>query len=150
MTKFRTVLVQYAAWSALSLGTLLPAQAQDLPTDAQLQAAFGTMYNRLGLIEYCADKGFATAADVVNTRRMVDATVAGMTVEDAAREQEHIGRRGNIVGPQLIGLLDISNPSRPEVVPEGQTMSLANNARAQKSSERELCRQMAAQVQPAP
>jgi hypothetical protein len=131
-------------------GTIVPVRAQDLPTDAQLQAAFGTLYNRLGLMEYCADKGLSTPADVANTRRMVDVTVAGLTVEDPTRTQQDIGRRGYIVGPQSIGLLDMSNPARPEVVLEGQTMSLADNARAQKSSERALCRQMAAQVQPLP
>jgi hypothetical protein len=131
-------------------GTIVPVLAQDLPTDAQLQAAFGTLYNRLGLMEYCADKGFSTPVDVANTRRMVDVTVAGLKVEDTTRAQQDIGRRGDIVGPQSIGLLDMSNPARPEVLLEGQTMSLAGNARAQQSSERALCRQMAAQVEPLP
>jgi hypothetical protein len=151
LSRFHTVLVKRATFCLLASATLVgSAQAQDLPTDAQLQAAFGTVYNHLGLMEYCAAKGFATATDVANMRRMVDATIAGMTVEAAARAQEDIGRRGDIVGPQFIGLLDSSNPARPELVPEGQTMSLADNARAQKSSERALCGLMAAQVEPLP
>ena len=124
------------------------AQAQDLPTDAQMQAAFGTAYNHLGLMEYCAAKGFARSADVANTRRMVDATVVGMDVTAAARAQEAAGQHGNIVGKQLIGLMQSDNPAHPEMVPDRQTMSLADNARAQKTSERTLCRQMAAQVAP--
>ncbi len=127
-----------------------PALAQDIPTDTQVQQAFGTVYNHLGLIEYCAAKGFATAADVANARKSVDATTGGMSVGAAARAQEAVGRRGDIVGKQIIGLMDASNPARPEVVPEGRTMSLADNARSQKSSERTLCQQMAAQVEPLP
>jgi hypothetical protein len=128
---------------ALALG---PSQAQELPTDQQLQTAFGSVYNHLGLMEYCMGKGFAAAVDVANTRKSVVATIAGMTVTPAAFAQQAVGRRGNIVGPQVIGLMDSSNPARPEEVREGQTMSLADNARAQKSSERTLCRQMAEQA----
>ena len=124
------------------------AAAQDMPTDAQIQAAFGTVYNHLGLMEYCAAKGFATAADVANTRKVVAATIAGMEVSAAAHAQEAIGRRGQIVGKQLIGLMDLDNPAHPEMVLDGQNMSLADSARAQKISERKLCGQMAAQVAP--
>ena len=127
-----------------------PAAAQDLPSDAQIQQAIGTAYNHLGLIEYCADKGFATTADVANMRKMVGAVSAGLSAGAAARAQEAVGRRGVIVGSQIIGLMDASNPARPEVVPEGRRMSLADNARAQKSSERTLCGQMAEQVAPLP
>ena len=126
------------------------AVAQDLPTDALVQAAFGATYNHLGLMEYCAAKGFATAADVANTRKMVDAVTRGITVGAAARAQEAVGKGGIIVGEQIIGLMDSSNPARPEVVPAGRTMSLADNARAQKTSERVLCGQMADQVAPLP
>lgn len=124
--------------------TFAPLHAQDLPTDEQLQAAFGASYNHLGLMEYCVDKGFAKFDDVVNARRTVAAIVAGMDVSAGTRAQQEIGRRGDIVGPQVIGLMG-SNPAHPEAVPEGQTMSLADNARAQKSSERILCKQMAEQ-----
>lgn len=81
---------------------------------------------------------------------MIDVTIAGLKVEAMALAQEEIGRRGDIVGPRFIGLMDPSNPARPEVVPEGRTMSLADNARTQKSSQRTLCKQMAAQVEPMP
>lgn len=128
---------------ALSLG---PLQSQELPTDQQLQTAFGSVYNHLGLIEYCMNKGFATAVDVANTRKSVDATIAGMAVSPSALAQQAVGRQGDIVGPQIIGLMDSSNPARPEEVREGQTMSLFDNARAQQSSERILCRQMAEQA----
>lgn len=142
--------IGFAICAVASSALSSEVQAQELPTDAQLQMAFGTVYNHLGLMEYCASKGFASAADVANTRKMVDVTIAGMKVEAMALAQEEIGRRGEIVGPQFIGLMDSSNPARPEVVPEGRTMSLADNARAQKSSERTLCTQMAAQVEPMP
>ncbi|WP_174291997.1 hypothetical protein [Sphingomonas bacterium] len=135
-----------AAWGSISA----PAAAQDLPTDAQVQAAFGATYNHLGLMEYCAAKGFATAADVANTRKMVDAVTRGITVGAAARAQETVGEGGTIIGEQVIGLMDSSNPARPEVVPAGKTMSLADNARVQKTSERVLCGQMAAQGAPLP
>jgi len=128
---------------ALSLG---PVQAQELPTDRQLQMVFGALCNRLGLMEYCMDAGLAKAVDVANTRRSVVATIAGMTVTPAAVAQQATGRRGYIVGPQIIGLMDSSDPVRPEEVPEGQVMSLADHARAQKSTERTLCRQMADQA----
>jgi hypothetical protein len=147
MQRFRTALSERMAAAilagALALG---PLQAQELPTDKQLQTAFGSVYNHLGLMEYCMGKGFATAVDVANTRKSVVATIAGMTVTPAALAQQAVGRRGDIVGPQVIGLMDSSNPARPEEVHEGQTMSLADNARAQKSSERTLCRQMAEQA----
>ncbi len=124
------------------------SKAQDFPTDAQVQAAFATAYNHLGLMEYCASKQYATAADVANSRKVVAVTVAGMTVSAAARAQEVAGHQGRILGKQLIGLMDPDNPAHPEMVPEGQVMSLADNARAQKTSERELCGQMAAQAAP--
>ncbi len=132
------------AWDACA-GT---ASAQELPTDAQMQAAFGTAYNHLGLMEYCVGHGYAHAGDVANTRRMVEATVAGMDVSAAARGQQAVGQRGFVIGEQLVGRMDPGNPSHPEMVPAGRTMSLADNARAQKTSVRELCAQMAAQVAP--
>jgi hypothetical protein len=147
MQRFRTALARRTTAAilagALALG---PLQAQELPTDQQLQTAFGSVYNHLGLMEHCMGKGFATAVDVANTRKSVVATIAGMTVTPKAFAQQAVGRRGDIVGPQVIGLMDSSNPARPEEVREGQTMSLADNARAQKSSERTLCRQMAEQA----
>ncbi|MBD8701980.1 hypothetical protein IFT54_19410 [Sphingomonas sp. CFBP 13714] len=147
MQRFRTALARRTTAAilagALALG---PLQAQELPTDQQLQTAFGSVYNHLGLMEHCMGKGFATAVDVANTRKSVVATIAGMTVTPKAFSQQAVGRRGDIVGPQVIGLMDSSNPARPEEVREGQTMSLADNARAQKSSERTLCRQMAEQA----
>ena len=147
MLEFRTALASLAA-TAILAATLShgPLQAQELPTDHQLQMAFGSVYNHLGLMEYCMAKGFANAVDVANTRRSVVATVAGMTVTPAALAQQAVGRRGDIVGPQVIGLMNSSSSARPEEVREGQTMSLADNARAQKSSERMLCRQMADQA----
>lgn len=151
MIGFRIDVAIRAAGCAIASAAFVSAShAQELPTDAELQMAFGTVYNHLGLMEYCASKGFAGAVDIANTRKMVDVTIAGMSVDAAARAQEDVGRRGDIVGPQFIGLLDSSNPARPEVVPAGRIMSLANNARAQKLSERTLCAQMAAQVEPLP
>lgn len=123
-----------------------PSQAQELPTDDQLQAAFGAVYNRLGLMEYCQTKGFSDASDVANTRRMVAATLKGMSITAAALEKQELGRRGDIVGPQVIGLMGSGIPARPEEVLDGRTMSLADNARAQNTSERVLCRQMAEQA----
>jgi hypothetical protein len=145
--RFRTVL--YGRMTAAILTATLavsPLKAQELPTDQQLQAAFGAVYNHLGLMEYCRGKGFATDVDVANTRKSVVAAIAGMTVGPAMLALQGVGRRGDIVGPQVIGLMDSTNPARPEEVREGQTMSLADNARAQKSSERTLCRQMAEQA----
>jgi fructose-specific component phosphotransferase system IIB-like protein len=74
------------------------------------------------------------------------ATLQGMSVMAAAREKQEIGRRGDIVGPQIIGLMGSGNAAGPEEVLEGQTISLADNARAQNTSERVLCRQMAEQT----
>ena len=147
MQRFRTVL--YGRMTAAILTGALavgPLKAQELPTDQQLQAAFGAVHNHLGLMEYCMGKGFATDVDVANTRKSVVAAIAGMTVGPAMLALQVVGRRGDIVGPQLIGLMDSSNPARPEEVREGQTMSLADNARAQNSSERVLCKQMAEQA----
>ena len=140
-------LAERIACSALvcTLG-VAPLQAQELPTDDQLQAAFGAVYNRLGLMEYCQTKGFSDASDVANTRRMVAATLKGMSITAAALEKQELGRRGDIVGPQVIGLMGSGNPARPEEVLDGRTMSLADNARAQNTSERVLCRQMAEQA----
>lgn len=147
MQGLRTALARYMTTGILAgVLSLCPLQAQELPTDEQLQTAFGSVYNHLGLMEYCMDKGFANAGDVANMRRSVIATIAGMTVIPAALAQQAVGRRGDIVGTQVIGLMDSSNPARPEEVREGQTMSLADNARAQKSSERTLCREMADQA----
>ncbi len=147
MQRFRTALARRTTAASLAGALALgPLQAQELPTDQQLQTAFGSVYNHLGLMEHCMGKGFATAVDVANTRKSVVATIAGMTVTPKAFAQQAVGRRGDIVGPQVIGLMDSSNPARPEEVREGQTMSLADNARAQKSSERTLCRQMAEQA----
>ena len=134
----------------VACGGSITATAQDLPTDAQVQAAFGATYNHLGLMEYCATKGFATTADVANMRKVVAQITRSITVGAAARAQEAVGKGGTIVGEQIIGLMDSSNPARPEVVPAGKTMSLADNARAQKTTERVLCGQMAAQVAPLP
>ena len=140
--------VCHALATMLACGLATIAPAQDLPTDAQMQAAFGSVYNHLGLLEYCRAKGFATAADVANMQGVVRSTTQGTTVTTEARAKEAVGRGGVIVGPQVIGLLDASNPARPEKVPDGRTMTLANNARAQKTTEQTLCRQMAAQVAP--
>jgi hypothetical protein len=123
-----------------------PLHAQELPTDDQLQTVFGAVYNRLGLMEYCRSKGFASASDVANTRKTVVATIMGVSVTVAALGKRETGRRGIVVGPQFIGLMGSSDPARPEEVRDGQTMSLADNARAQKSSERALCKQMAEQA----
>jgi hypothetical protein len=125
---------------------MAPVHAQELPTDDQLQAAFGAVYNRLGLMEYCSSKGFANASDVANTRKTAVATVMGMSVTAAALGKQETGRRGIVVGPQFIGLMGSGEPARPEEVREKQTMSLADNARVQKSSERVLCKQMAGQA----
>jgi len=80
--------------------------AQDLPTDVQIQAAFGVAYNHLGLMEYCAAKRFASTADVANTRKVVDVTVAGMDVSPTARAQQAVGRHGSHSG------VDQTLPSR--------------------------------------
>ena len=135
-----------ATMLACGLATIAPAQ--DLPTDTQMQAAFGAFYNHLGLLEYCRAKGFATAEDVANMQGVMKSQSQGITVTAAARAKEAVGRGGVIVGPQVIGLLDASNPARPEKVPDGRMMTLADNARAQKTTEQTLCRQMAAQVAP--
>lgn len=87
---------------ALGTSTVSNLQAQDLPSDEQLQRAFGATYNRLGLIEYCAANGFANTGDVANARRIVAATLSGMTATPAALAQQEIGRRGTIVGPQVV------------------------------------------------
>ena len=134
---------------AVVAGTAALAE-QDLPTDDQIQSAFGIGYDRLGLMEYCASQGFAGPADVANARRTVAAITGSMSVGAAAKAQEAFGRRGTIVGEQAVGLMDAGNPARPEVVPAGRTMSLADNARAQKTTERVLCSQMAAQMAPPP
>jgi len=131
---------------ALGMAPVGRLQAQDLPSDEQLQRAFGATYNRLGLVEYCVAKGFANAGDVANARRIVAATLSGMTATPAALAQQEVGRRGTIVGPQVIGLMNPADPAHPEAVGEGQTVSLAENARAQKLSERTLCKQMTEQA----
>jgi hypothetical protein len=145
-------MIGYRFATHMTLGALVcslwvaPMHAEELSTDDQLQAAFGAVYNRLGLMEYCRSKRFADASDVANTRRTVVATLMGMSATAAALEKQEIGRRGDVVGPQFIGLMGSGNPARPEEVREGETMSLADNARAQNSSERVLCRQMAQQA----
>ena len=123
------------------------ASAKDFPSDAQVQAAFGTLYDHLGLMEYCTDKGFATAADVAAARLEVSTVTAGMTVSPEARSHEAQGRGGVILGKQIIGLMNLDAPTHPELIPEGRTMTLSDNARAQKLTERSLCGQMAAQEQ---
>ena len=135
---------------ALCVGDTGASAAQDLPTDAQMQAAFGTVYNHLGLMEYCASKGHANATDVANARKSAAAALSGMTTSAATRAQEQVGARGTVVGRQLVGLMDPDNPAHPEMVREGQTVSLADNARAQHTTEQALCRQMAEQVAPLP
>jgi len=142
----RTIYRKLMVWAALGTASVGSLQAQDLPSDEQLQRAFGATYNRLGLIEYCAANGFANAGDVANARRIVAATLSGMTATPATLAQQEVGRRGTIVGPQVIGLMNPADPAHPEEVREGQTMSLAENARAQKLSERTLCKQMTEQA----
>ncbi|MET3726235.1 hypothetical protein [Sphingomonas trueperi] len=142
----RTFYLQLMVGAALGTASVGSLQAQDLPSDEQLQRAFGATYNRLGLIEYCAANGFANTGDVVNARRIVAATLSGMTATPAALAQQEVGRRGTIVGPQVIGLMNPADPAHPEEVREGQRISLAENARAQKLSERTLCKQMTEQA----
>jgi hypothetical protein len=126
------------------------AEDQDMPVGALIQEAIGIGYDRLGLMEYCAAHGSASADDVANVRKVAEGIAHGFSVGAAARAQEAVGRQGTIIGQQAIGLLDASNPARPEIVPAGKTMSLADNARAQGTTERVLCGQMAAQVAPLP
>jgi hypothetical protein len=142
----RTFYLKRMVGVALGTASVCSLQAQDLPSDEQLQRAFGATYNRLGLIEYCVAKGFANTGDVANARRIVVATLSGMTATPAARAQQEVGRRGTIVGPQVIGLMNPADPAHPEEVGEGQAMLLAENARAQKLSERTLCKQMTEQA----
>ncbi|RZL80239.1 MAG: hypothetical protein EOP66_06640, partial [Sphingomonas sp.] len=63
MQEFRTALAGRMMTTTILAGALAlgPLQAQELPTDQQLQTAFGSVYNHLGLMEYCMGKGFATA-----------------------------------------------------------------------------------------
>ncbi|SFJ68967.1 hypothetical protein SAMN03159338_2190 [Sphingomonas sp. NFR04] len=142
----RTCYLKLMVGVVLGTASVGALQAQDLPSDEQLQRAFGATYNRLGLIEYCVANGFATTGDVANARRIVAATLSGMTATPAARVQQEVGRRGTIVGPQVIGLMNPADPAHPEEVREGQTISLVENARAQKLSERTLCKQMTEQA----
>ncbi|MET3710440.1 hypothetical protein ABIC65_001120 [Sphingomonas trueperi] len=143
MRKFYRKLMVGVALGTASVSRL---QAQDLPSDERLQRAFGATYNRLGLIEYCVAKGFANTGDVANARRTVAATLSGMTATPAALAQQEVGRRGIIVGPQVIGLMNPADPAHPEEVREGQMISLAENARVQRLSERTLCKQMTEQA----
>jgi hypothetical protein len=142
----RTFYLQLMVGAALGTASVGSLQAQDLPSDEQLQRAFGATYNRLGLIEYCVANGFANTGDVANARRIVAATLSGMTATPAALAQQEVGRRGTIVGPQVIGLMNPADPAHLEEVREGQRISLAENARAQKLSERTLCKQMTEQA----
>jgi hypothetical protein len=147
MQKSRATLAAALILGTASIGSpLRRVQAQDLPSDDQLQKAFGAAYNHLGLIEYCADRGYANAGDIANARQTVVALLGGMPAAPSARALEGVGQHGTIVGPQVVGLMDSSNPMRPEEVRDGQSMTLAENARLQKSSERALCRQMADQA----
>lgn len=123
-------------------------QAQDiLPSDAEMQKALGGAYNHLGLIEYCADHGHATAQDVVQAHKVTETLVGTLTPEPAAMAQEKAGREGTIIGLQIVGRMELAEAEHPEIVPEGRTMTFADNARAQKLTERELCQQMVAQMQ---
>ncbi|WP_206237903.1 hypothetical protein [Novosphingobium terrae] len=133
----------------LASTAISPLQAaQDVfPSDAEMQKALGGAYNHLGLIEYCADHGHASEADVVQARKVTSIIVGNLTVEPAALAQEDAGRDGTIVGLQIVGRMDLTNAAHPEVVPDGRTMLFADNARAQKLTERELCQQMVAQMQ---
>lgn len=143
MRKFYLKLMVGIALGTASVSSL---QAQELPSDEGLQRAFGATYNRLGLIEYCVANGFANTGDVANARRIVAATLSGMTATPAALAQQEVGRRGTIVGPQVIGLMNPADPAHPEEVREGQTISLAENAQVQRLSERTLCKQMTEQA----
>ena len=137
----------------LVLAGTTQAQVPDLfPTDAQMQTAFGTVYNHLGLMEYCAGKGYAKESDVANSRKQVAAIMAHNVADATARSKEQLGAQGLIVGKQMIGLMDLDskNPAHPEIVAEGKVMSLADNARAQRTTEQVLCRQMAEQAAPPP
>lgn len=131
---------------ALAAAAVPGASAQDFPTDGQVQAAFGTLYDHLGLLEYCAAKGYASAADVDAVRLEVRTVVAGTQVSPEARAREAQGRRGEVIGRQIVGLMR-PGPAHPELVPEGRTATLADVARAQGITERALCGQMAAQEQ---
>ena len=148
--RLKTVSGRVWAGPFVCLGTFGASTAQDLSTDAQIQAAFGTVYNHLGLMEYCASKGYASVGDVANARKAAAAAIMGMNTTAVARAQEQVGVRGTIVGRQLVGLMDPANPAHPEMVRDGETMSLADNARAQHTTEQALCRQMAEQVAPLP
>ena len=136
----------------LSLSDATQAQDLDFPTDTQMQAAYGTVYNHLGLMEYCAGKGYAKASDVANSHKQVAAIMGHNIAGASARAREKLGAEGIILGKQMIGLMDLGNknPAHPEMVQEGTTMSLADNARAQGTTEQVLCRQMAEQAAPLP
>jgi hypothetical protein len=137
------------AVATMTTGVMTGAvQAQDLlPSDAEMQKALGGAYNHLGLIEYCADHGHATAQDVTQAHKVTETLVGTLTPEPAAMAQEKDGREGTIIGLQIVGRMDLASVGHPEIVPEGRTMSFADNARAQKLTERELCQQMVAQMQ---
>ncbi len=111
----------------LSLSDATQAQDLDFPTDTQMQGAYGTVYNHLGLMEYCAGKGYAKASDVANSRKQVAAIMGHNIASASARAREKLGAQGIILGKQMIGLMDLDNknPAHPEMVPEGKTMSLA-------------------------
>lgn len=142
MPKFGVPVVLFGMLATPSLA------GQDvLPSDAEMQKALGGAYNHLGLIEYCADHGYASDADVAQARKVAAIIVGTLTPEPAALEQEGTGRDGTIIGLQIVGRMDLTNAAHPEVVPEGRTMLFADNARAQKLTERELCQQMVAQMQ---
>lgn len=133
---------------AVALTMTGAVQAQDiLPSDAEMQKALGGAYNHLGLIEYCADQGHATAQDVEQAHKVTATLVGTLTPEPAAMAQEKVGREGTIIGLQIVGRMELASATHPEIVPEGRTMSFADNARAQKLTEGELCQQMVAQMQ---
>lgn len=134
---------------AAAIGVLASAAAAQFPSDAQVQAAVNVVYDHQGLIEYCADKGWATADDVAAVRLQTKTVMEHMgAAENAtALSYEAQGRRGVILGRQFIGLMRMDSKTHPEIVAEGQTMAFADNARAQGLTERVLCGQITAQVQ---
>ena len=78
------------------------------------------------------------------------AAIMGMNTTVATRAQEQVGARGIIVGRQVVGRMDPANPAHPEMVPEEHRMSLAENARARRTTEEALCGHMAEQARPLP
>lgn len=125
----------------LACTVTLPARAQ-MPTDEQMQAAIGGMYDMLGLFEYCQAKGFATAADVATMRDTIKRALGPIHASSRAMAQEKAGRQGTIVGPQFVGKINLDDPAHLENVPAGRTTTLAENAAARKMSEHDICGEM--------